>query len=899
MPESQYAIPIMRTKLYPPPMPEDILCRKNLHDIIDCSMGFPLTLISAPAGYGKSTLIGHCTKQSKTKSAWLSLDKEDGDLRTFLQYVIVAIKDQFSEIWKELPPLITSLELPPLAHIVSAMSNDLERIKEPFTLVLDDYHHLPVQSAVQDLIDALLEHPLPNVHIIITTRRHPPLALAKLRAKNLLTEIGIKELAFTRKNMEDFLKQAVSWRIDRPLLDRIYETTEGWPVAIRIAGISLNRQDKQTDDMLANFDGSSYQLQEYLLSEIIDSLEPVEAECLCRISILEKFNAPLCRALCRGKCAKGDCIHIGSSSKSPLESTDLLCVDLDSSGEWHRFHHFLQETLQKRLLATQGQEEIDALNQRAAAWFEEQGMIEDAMHHALQSNSSDAVAQVIKRNRQELINREKWIRLRHWLELIPRDNIKNDPTLLITQAWFYVGFPKMFELLSEAEKLIEKMPHESDEYSSLHGEFLSLQSLLPYTTGSGEEAIKMSEEALQLLAADHLGQRGFAQIIRILSMQMIGEQHLAREELISELTECSNKETIYYARLLITACFMYWVDADITAMNPFADESIAMGSKLKFPEVLAHGLFFRGIGAYMQNDLDDAEKHLSQVALNSSIANSHNWSQSLFALSATYHAQNKTGEAKKLIDFILPYALEIGNPEMIQQSTAYKAELSMKCVQNHEAIKWATDYDAMHPKVMYRFYEPAFTQVRALLSEHSAASLKKASKICKEIHKLTTDANNNIFKLKTLILQAVVFLNQSNKEKAFVATGEAIEMALPGQCIRPFIDDGAELIPLLPHLKLNDDGLHFVAKLNLIMQSDTISTLANGNNTHATLIDPLSKRELEILSFLDKRLSNKEIAKKLFISPATVKRHTNNIYSKLAVHDRYTAVTKATTIGIL
>ncbi len=897
MPESQYAIPIMRTKLYPPPMPEDILCRQNLHTLIDSTIKFPLTLISAPAGYGKSTLVSHCMTCSKLKSSWLSLDKEDGDLRTFLQYLIVAIKDSFPDIMQELPPFMISLELPPLGTLVAALSNDLERIKQPFMIVLDDYHHIPVQSSVQDLINALLEHPVPNVHIVITTRRHPPLSLARLRAKNMLAELGIKELAFTRKNTEGFLTNTVSWPIDKTLLDRIYEATEGWPVAIRITSIALNQHNQQTDEVLESFDGNSYQLQEYLLTEIIDTLLPVERDCLCRISVLEKFSAPLSQALCRGKCAASDCIHIGSTATSALENTELLCIDLDSNGEWHRFHHFLQQALRDRLLETKGQAEVDILNQRASTWFEEEGMIEDAMHYAVQSNNSDAVTQLIKRNRQKLMNHEKWVRLQHWLELIPADNIKNNPMLLMTQAWFYVGFPKMFELLADAKKLIDKIDHENAEYSSMRGELLSLQSLLPYCTGNGEEAIRVSEESLSLLDTNQLSQRGFSQIIRLLGKQMIGEQQNANDELLNELSDCSDKETIYYARLLLTACFIFWIDADITALKSFAEESIAMGRKLDFPEVLAHGLFFMGIGSYMQNDLAEAEKNLKQVALNSAIVNSHNWIHSLYALSSTYHAQGKINDAKKLVEHTLPYALKISNSTMIQQSTAFKAELSLKCGQTHEAIKWANDYKETYPKVMFRFYEPAFTQVRVFLHENTPESLNKASKISADINRLTTATHNNIFKLKTLILQATVFLKQGNKEEAFIAAGKAIELALPGKCLRPFIDDGRELIPLLSHLKLNEDGLHFIAELSSIMQADTIAT--NGNNAHVTLIDPLSKRELEILSLLDKRLSNKEIGKKLYISPVTVKRHTNNIYSKLDVHGRHDAVTKATGLGIL
>ena len=554
------ASPILRTKLHRPAVPGDYLHRRHLLDLLDQCLDLPLTLVSAPAGYGKSSLISHWLECSDVKSAWVSLESDDSHLRTFLQYLLATVKGVFPKACRELPPYLDANELAPISTLIAALSNDLEGIKQPFVLVFDDYHHMPVKSSVHELVGALIEHPVPHVHLVIATRRHPPLPLACLRARYVMTEIGVRELTFARPDTDAFPSRAVSWRIDEQIQARIHKTTEGWPVAVRMAGMALNHHDGSSDDLLKNFDGDAYQLRDYLLAEVLGTLSPNLCDCLCRISILDRFCAPLCQALCDSQCSKTDCIYDYSGSGPISQGAGLLCINLDSEGLWLRFHHLFQKALQEHFLNERGEGEVIDLHRRASAWFEEQGMIDDAVRHARQTGSAGDVAQLIGRHRQVLINQGKLVQLRSWLDLIPQDTIERDAGLLITHGWFYVGYPEMFDVLDRVEALLEGIQQDSEQWRSTMGELLSLRSLRPYVIADAVETIRLCEESLHLLYPDQLPQRGFAMILLLVGKQMTGASAEAREEVLRALVDRSTRETIYHGRLLIAACFlcMHW-----------------------------------------------------------------------------------------------------------------------------------------------------------------------------------------------------------------------------------------------------------------------------------------------------------------------------------------------------
>ena len=227
-------IPILRTKLHRPPVPPDIVCRESLHERLDAGRHLPLTLVSAPAGYGKSTLISHWIEKGDILGAWLSLDETDSDPAVFLSYFAAAVRTLFPDACENVLGLLGLNELPGLSSVLGILSNDLDTIEKPFILVLDDYYRLK-DSDVHDLIDGILQHPPRSLHLVIISRRNPPLALASLRAHHMMTETRIKHLQFDKSNTLDFFKRTVDFKMDDTIVTHLHKTTEGWPVGIRLA----------------------------------------------------------------------------------------------------------------------------------------------------------------------------------------------------------------------------------------------------------------------------------------------------------------------------------------------------------------------------------------------------------------------------------------------------------------------------------------------------------------------------------------------------------------------------------------------------------------------------------------------------------------------------------------
>ena len=315
-----------------------------MYDRLDEGGQQSLTLVSAPAGYGKSTLVSHWLKTSEGPSAWLSFDETDGDIRTFLSYVVAAVQTVFSEACAETQVQLEALALPPLPVLVGCLGNDLDELEECLVLALDDYHYIS-EPAVHELVNQLLQHPPGSLQLVLISRHDPPLSLGALRAHGSVTEIRMRDLMFTLAETATFLEQTSGHTVSSPALARLQESTEGWVTGLRLAFLAL-KHHSDTDAFLLQFGGDARTVQEYLVEEILSQQLPAVRDCLCQTSILNRFCAPLCRAVCMAQCDKGGESLCGISFIQLLEQGGMLCVNLDERGEWYRYHHLFQELLQ-------------------------------------------------------------------------------------------------------------------------------------------------------------------------------------------------------------------------------------------------------------------------------------------------------------------------------------------------------------------------------------------------------------------------------------------------------------------------------------------------------------------------------------------------------------------------
>ena len=424
MSELKQAPPVVRTKLYRPPVARGFVHRKRLSDRLDEGVRAPLTLVSAPAGYGKSTLISDWVETGSFESAWLSLDESDSELSAFLGYLIAAVRTAFPSACRETEDLLAAS--PPTPTLAASLANDLEAIEDRLVLVLDDYHRIR-DPKIHEVLDRVLEHPPPMVHFAILTRRDPPLSLSRLRAKGLVTELRMHDLQFSAEESAEMLEAALGSAADSTVL---HERTEGWPVALRLAAAALQR----SKHALPDFDGDTIQLQEYLVAEILAHESPEIRDGLRRSSIGERFSASFVASVCGTD---------GPAFVRSLRESGLPFTALDAQGKWYRYNHLFQDLLRRQL----DDHEVVELHRRASAWYDENGYIEDALYHALEGGDVATASRIVARRRQELTQTEQRQRLRRLLNRLPREAFENNADLLLIMAWGLIGLAELTGVL--------------------------------------------------------------------------------------------------------------------------------------------------------------------------------------------------------------------------------------------------------------------------------------------------------------------------------------------------------------------------------------------------------------------------------------------------------------------
>jgi LuxR family maltose regulon positive regulatory protein len=889
-------ISIMQTKLYRPPVTADYVQRPRLLERLEQGKKLPLTLIAAPAGYGKTTLISHWIESAGIRAAWISLEPSDSDLRIFLSYLVAAVRSAAPNSCRQTGTLLQAARLPSTEKIATALNNDLNKLTKPLTLVLDDYHAI-TQPDIHDLLDFQLKHPLKNLQLIILSRRTPALSTAALRARNCLCEIRLGDMVFSQTETEQFLINAARHGFSPETAAMLHDAMDGWPAGLRLLLVAVGEKPDRKR-ILESLSGESATIQDYLISEILSDLSPQRLRCICRLSLLSRFCLPLCHALCGSQCGQSDCMHRVDELKGNQETWAPLCIPLDSHSYWFRFHHLFRKTLQHRLKQICTPEEITEIHRRAMNWLEENGEIEEALYHAGQISDEETVC-LILRHRNEAMNSERWIDLRRWLDLLPENLVQDSPELLLLAAWCTVGSPEMFEPIERAAKLIKSRPPKQTS-DNLRGELLAAEALRYYAQRDAAQTIQTASRALKLLDSSQLSERGFAMLMLQFGRQMSGDFDEGRSEILQQLSSRAILQTTCHGRLLASLCFTYWMEADPVQMIDFAEEYSRLGSKNNLDEARELSHYFRGVCHYAANHIEEASKHLQQVVDSPTVIHQRNYLHSLYALAMVRQAQGKGAEARKLVKDAVAYSLQSHCPSLLELSMSFEAEIALRQGNISKAARWQERFDPDSDPILWRFYVPHFTQIRTLLALGTPEAAKKAARLSSSICALTRESNNRCFEITSLTLHALAQEQIGKTDAALRDITRAVELAQPGGTVRSLIDEGPAIVPLLSRLSLDREALQFIGQIiTAFKPADTVQADTAGMSHVGELLDPLSGREHEVLREMASGLSNREIGEKLYISAGTVKRHTNSIYAKLGTHSRREAVAKAAGLGLI
>ena len=905
---------IIQTKLHRPPNDRTHLHRLHLLDRLSQHRHRPLALVSAPAGYGKSTLVSCWLEACDVPNAWVSLDETDNDLRLFLSYFVSAIKRLFPVTCGETLSMLKAANLPPVSVLSRSLINELDQIGKEFILALDDYHLIRDKS-VHGLVAKLLDHPSAHMHLVLIGRRDPPLPLTSLRARGKMVEIRTQDLRFSLEETVVLLQQMIGVPIEKSAAVLLEEKTEGWVTGLRLAALSL-RHHKDLDRFLTGLPAENRYVMDYVVSEILSHQPSDIQECMLKTSVLSRFCAPLCDAVCFSDTDSGVCEMNGSGLLEVLDKANLFVIPLDDEGKWFRYHHLFQTLLKRQLKQRFKAEDNVKLYKLASAWFSENGYIEEALSHALESGDKEAAARLVKQHRHDIMNREQWYQLNRWLERFPTDFIQEHPDLLLAKAWVYqrqARYAELFGILDVLEHTVSKSDKKSTAGSIIWGEVQALKSFRYYSTARAELSETAAREALDSLPVRCHSVCGFTLILLALALQMRGDSGQAQRVVYEALRQPEASVAVYRTMLLAALCFVNWISADLNNLEMTAAQLLKHGQKHDLPETIAVGQYFTGILHYQHNDLDLAERFLAPVvrtpvAGELVVPSIVTYCQSSFALSLTLQAMGRAKEACEIVESVIGYMLETGNAELLEICQAFQADLALRQRGVAEADFWARKHTPKPLASSYRFYTPHLTMPKVLLALQTEKSLSEAEMLLSKIYDYYEPSHNSRVLIDVLGLQALLRVAQSDESEALEKLVQAIALAEPGGFIRPFLDLGPDMADLLARLVEQNPAQQYARQILDAFDSEKTETFRDRSDDQnrprsspcdEALIEPLTKREIEILTTLAKGLTNNEIADSLFISTETVKRHLSTIYGKLNVKNRHQAVISAKSIGIL
>jgi LuxR family maltose regulon positive regulatory protein len=896
---------IIRTKLFRPTVGDDIVARPRLFRKLEKGSKCRLTLVSAPAGSGKSLLASSWLESCDRPNGWLSLDDEIRDLTSFLRYFLFAVRGIFPEACPNTLALLGAPGSPTPQVLAAELVSELQEIKSPYVLVLDDYGYIH-DPDIHEVLNKVVKNAPPTLQMVVLTRRDPPLPLHALRAGGDLVEVRQKDLRFTLTETAAFLEKAVDSPVEESAVKRLNENVEGWAAGLRLVALSLESRD-DVDGLLREMKGDTRHIQEYLLAEVLSRQPKAMRTCLLKTSILDRFCASLCSALCHSDCKElcgPECD--GQAFMDKLEESNLFCIALDEKHEWLRYHHLFQQLLQRTLRSRYGSGEVEALHDRARDWFEENGMIEEAVRHAMKGSAPAEAGKQVARHRHDLMNGEQWHRLRGLLHLLPRNLVDEDPELIIAEAWTYwnqMRIPEMAAVLDRLEPQLSGLPKKSIATEEVQAEADTLRCVQHYFILPEDRSRPLlhARRALQGNALRQPAAKGFATIMLAYSLQLTGKSRKAFEIIFNELKEKDRQTNTYFTRMLITLCFLYWMEADLGNVMQVSAQVTEIGKELDLPESTGVGHYFQGLGHYILNEQEEAVRHLRKIASAIDNASIFNFVHGSFALSLSLHAQGRPDRAREAVDTVADFALKTGNKPVLQLAHACRAELALRDGKISEATLWAGDYEPEPFGAAHRFYIPQLTLARILVAGDGAGSRHGAFDFLSRLHDYYESTHNRYCLLNVLALQARLHLAHGDEETALEAMERAVVMAEPGRHIRIFLDLGPATVDILQQLAQRGVAPEYIDRLLSafrLAEPGPRSTTVKASNKPSLPVG-LTKRELAILALLADRLSNNEISDRLFISPETVKRHVSNLYLKFDVHGRREAVKKAYSLGIL
>ncbi len=885
-------MPLLTTKLYTPRVRPELVLRPRLIERLNAGLHHKFTLISAPAGFGKTTLVADWLGNGTRPVTWLSLDEADNDPARFFTYFVAALQKIDPAIGQAAQAMLGAARPPAPDVVLTSLINDVAAKASPFVLVIDDYHVIQTLPIHQQLV-FLLEHLPPQMHLVLNSREDPPFPLARMRAREQITDIREADLRFTQAEAADFLRKVM--RIDVSLDDvaALQQHTEGWITGLQLAALSLQRGGS-LQSMIQPIAGSNRYILDYFMEEVFRLQPPEIQDFLLKTSLLSRFNAALCDAVVERKNSREVLFH--------LERANLFLTPLDEAQQWYRYHHLFADLLRHRLESeVEGRPAINALHRKASQWYAANGLPADALHHALEGADWGAATDLLLDLSSGMMRRGEFITLLRWFQRFPVEVIHDNPRLCHEYVWPLI-LTEQFEIAESFIALAEQgVPAIGDRASAFWGSIATARAHIARARGDVPHVIEYSEQALALLPQDDLGSRSIV-ALNLGIMQWYRGNLVEAEKALREAERAGRLSRNNYAHwaALVFLGRIQIAHGHLHKAVEFYRQVIEQGGTSM---IVSPAHYDVGRLCYEWNDLDAAADHLRQGIEVSERSNSAELQVGGYGtLALIKQTQGEPMAATALVDKV-SHLLETANiptPTRVN-STVYCALALLDQGEAATAARMLAPYskpEEVRSVVDYLFL--LYAQIVACLAQGQRA---EAAERLGMFQSMAGSWGWHSMLVRAQALQAVI---ASTQETARAALAEALTLAEPEGYIRTFVDLGKPMRLLLAdysaqtaeHKAYVDRLLSVFSIPDMQPEIQTEAPKSKIQNLKSEMVEPLSDREVDVLHLLADGLTNQEIALTVHISVNTVKTHLKNIYDKLGVHTRREVIARAKALGV-
>ena len=907
---------LLASKSYYPPHRPDFVQRSHIFASLDTGLSGKLTLVSAPAGFGKTTVVSEWIQDRGHPAAWLSLDKNDNDPSRFLIYLIAALQRLDPQIGVDVRAVLEESPAPHFEILLTRLVSEMERLPEKSIIVLDDYHLIDSQ-AVHDAINFLIEYLPATVHLVMTGRADPPLPISRLRVQGAVNEVRTSQLRFTKKELATFLNDRMGFELSSDGIAALEARTEGWIASLKLAALSMQgRHD--WDEFIAKFSGSNRYVIDYLVDEVMARQPEAVQTFLLRTSILERFCAPLCEYVVGERGKDSDIIDY-------LDRSNLFLIPLDDHKKWYRYHHLFADFLNQKLRQSEP-DRISELHRRASQWFENEGLVDEAIQHSLLARDMESATRLVDGIAVDLLVRAQSNKLLNFVEQLPSDLWQGYPMLCILHAWALV-FMGQLQRVEPALALLEPDPKGVPGVPN-RGYVMTVLAYLATQQGDLLKSINLSEQALEEMSTASPDRtllifQGAAVIWLGVNHRHLGHLSKARQ-LFMEAAVINQQAGNYYAALASSEQLggLEIIHAQLYQALDLYRSGLELAQHWKDMEDKPRGFLMPtaglqlGLGTvlYQLNDLAGAVTQIQHSAELLELGEHWGRMHSYTMLAYLKQAQGDFEASAEL------YRKARGIEDTITVRRTYTSErpsLTQLAILLGRARPEMADLLAdagrrlersgVHADDDVDFCTPAGYPRELMYSEFACwlIALGRAAEALPLLTRLLESAtrmDRHGDEIRYLVMIALAQRALGNMPAALDCLGQALTLAEPQGYVRLFVDEGKPMAELLRLAVSQNISPVYAGKLLAAFSKDALPAIPIDSELIANsqmLVEPLSEREIEVLRLMAEGYKYKEIADRLFVSINTVRHHTRHVYDKLNANNRTQAIGRAKELNLL